>query len=142
MMGADFCGSGSPQPLSSRMLRAMAILVAGLQPDVRDGTMPLIAFEEPETAVHPGAVEVLVEAINEASRFTQVIVASQSADLLDSPMIPLESVLAVESFEGATLMGPVAPAFREVLRSGLFTTGELMRSTQVHPQPIEVFNPA
>ncbi len=120
--------------MSDGTLRALAILVATAQPEVRSGRMPFISFEEPETGVHPGAAGVLLEAIEEASRFTQVVVTSQSSDLLNDRSIPVESLLATEMSEGATLIGPVDPASREALRNRLFTPGELMRETTIHPE--------
>jgi predicted ATPase len=96
--------------------------------------MPLIAFEEPETALHPGALGVLLEAIQEASQFTQVIVTSQSSDLLDNADITADSLVAAEMRDGATVLGSVDSASREVLRDRLFTPGELMRSSRIEPQ--------
>jgi predicted ATPase len=120
--------------MSDGTLRSLAILVAVFQNDVRSGVMPLIAFEEPETALHPGALGVLLEAIQEASQFTQVIVTSQSSDLLDNADITADSLVAAEMRDGATVLGSVDSASREVLRDRLFTPGELMRSSRIEPQ--------
>jgi len=120
--------------MSNGTLRALAILVAASQPEVLSGRLPLITFEEPETGVHPGAVGVLLEAIEEASHFTQVIVTSQSSDLLNDRTIPVGSLLATEMIEGSALIGPIDPGSREVLLNKLFTPGELMRETRIHPE--------
>lgn len=120
--------------MSDGTLRALAILVATAQPDVRSGRLPFITFEEPETGVHPGAVGILLEAIEEASRFTQVVVTSQSSDLLNDRSIDSESLLATEMSSGSTVIGPIDAASREALRSRLFTPGELMRETTIHAE--------
>lgn len=127
---ADFFASD----MSDGTLRALAILVATAQPDIRSGRLPFITFEEPETGVHPGAVGVLLEAIEEASRFTQVLVTSQSSDLLNDRSIVAESLLATEMSQGSTVIGPIDAASREALRNNLFTPGELMRETTIHPE--------
>jgi len=132
---ADFFAN----PMSDGTLRALAILVAASQPEVLSGRLPLITFEEPETGVHPGAVGVLLEAIEEASHFTQIIVTSQSSDLLNDRSIPVESLLATETIEGSTLIGRIDPGSREVLLNKLFTPGELMRETRIHPERPPVY---
>jgi predicted ATPase len=53
-----------------------------LQPPSADRS--LVAVEEPETALHPAGVSALYEALDAAAAHTQVIVTSQSPDLLDS----------------------------------------------------------
>ena len=45
--------------------------------------VPLVGVEEPEIALHPAAALVLLEAIREASRTTQILVTSHSPELLD-----------------------------------------------------------
>jgi predicted ATPase len=120
--------------MSDGTLRALAILVATSQPDVCSGQLPFMTFEEPETGIHPGALGVLLEAIEEASHLTQIIVTSQSSDLLNDRSIPLESLLAAEMVEGSTMIGPIDPGSRDALRNKLFTPGELMRTTRIRPE--------
>ena len=120
--------------MSDGTLRALSVLVATSQPDVRSGQLPLIGFEEPETGVHPGALGVLLEAIEEGSHFIQIVVTSQSSDLLSGSGIPADSLLATEMSEGSTVIGPIDAVSREALRTGLFTAGELMRETTTHPE--------
>ena len=96
---------------------------------------PLVGLEEPEMALHPAAASVLLGALREASTVSQIIVASHSPDLLDDSNIPDESILAVESRDGVTVIGPVDEAGRSVLRDGLFTPGELLRQNQLAPTP-------
>jgi predicted ATPase len=93
----------------------------------------LVGLEEPEAALHPAAAGVLLGALREASTISQVVVTSHSPDLLDDPDIPDESILAVESKDGVTVIGPIDEAGRSVLRDKLFTPGELLRQNQLTP---------
>ena len=94
---------------------------------------PLVGLEEPEAALHPAAASVLLGALREASTISQVVVTSHSPDLLDDPDIPDDSILAVESKDGVTVIGPVDEADRKVLHDRLFTPGELLRQNQLTP---------
>ena len=120
--------------MSDGTLRALGILVALFQeePEFRPS---MIAIEEPESALHPAASAALREALVQASRTSQVLVTSHSPDLLDDDAIRPESVLAVSSREGETVIAPVDRAAREMLREELFTPGELLRLEQLQPDP-------
>lgn len=120
------------QSMSDGTLRALGVLVALFQTHARM-TIPLVGIEEPETALHPAASGLLLEALKEASRFVQVVVTSHSADLLDDPDIEASQIVAVASCEGTSLLAPVDEATRSVLRDKLFTVGELLRQNQLQP---------
>ena len=60
---------------------------------------------------------------------------SHSPELLDDPDIRDDSILAVESKDGVTVIGPVDEAGRSVLHDRLFTPGELLRQNQLAPSP-------
>ncbi|CAN5583433.1 AAA family ATPase [soil metagenome] len=117
--------------MSDGTLRGLGVLVALLQANGRPPT--LIGIEEPEVALHPAAVGVLVDAIRDASQHTQVIITSHSPDLLDRPDLDGESLLAVVADEGVTIIGGLNDVGREVLRDQLFTAGELLRLNQIQP---------
>lgn len=122
--------------MSDGTLRAFGILLALFQGLGRNGQAPpLVGLEEPEAALHPAAAGVLLGALREASIVSQVVVTSHSPDLLDDPAIAAESILAVESRDGVTVIGPVDEAGRSVLRDQLFTPGELLRQNQLTPTP-------
>jgi predicted ATPase len=122
--------------MSDGTLRAFGVLLALFQGVGRDGQAPpLVGLEEPEVALHPAAAGVLLGALREASVVSQVLVTSHSPDLLDDSNIPDESILAVESRDGVTVIGPVDEAGRSVLRDKLFTPGELLRQNQLAPTP-------
>jgi len=120
--------------MSDGTLRAFGVLLALFQGLGRNGEAPpLVGLEEPEVALHPAAASVLLGALREASTVSQIVVTSHSPDLLDDSNIPDESILAVESRDGVTVIGPVDEAGRSVLRDKLFTPGELLRQNQLTP---------
>ena len=94
----------------------------------------LIGLEEPETALHPAASSQLLSALRQASQYSQILVTSHSPDLLDNKDIDTDSLLAVDSFDGLTRIGPIDDAGRQMLRDHLFTAGELLRINQLAPR--------
>ncbi len=124
--------------MSDGTLRALGVLLAihQLGANGESSRSPsLIGLEEPETALHPAAASVLLAALREASRSTQIVVTSHSPELLDNPDIDAESIYAVENDDGLTRIGPIDAAAREMLRQRLFTPGELLRQNQLSPDP-------
>lgn len=117
--------------MSDGTLRGLGVLVALLQANGRAPT--LVAIEEPEVALHPAALGVLVDAIRDAAIQTQVLATSHSPELLDRPGIGPGELLAVEAVDGITTIGPVDAASIDALRSRLFTAGELLRLDQLEP---------
>jgi predicted ATPase len=114
--------------MSEGTLRALGILAALLQPDGSSARGPrLVGFEEPEHALHPGALAVLLAALREGSAGRQIIVTTHSADLLENKEVSPEELLAVDAFDGVSHLGPVDEAGRTTLRDRLFTGGELLR---------------
>ena len=130
---------GSSAPLqfpayavSDGTLRALGLLVALFQ----RGSEPweqlrLIGIEEPELALHPAATEVLLDALREASRHTQVLVTSHSPDLLDHKDIVADELIAVDARDGNTVIGEPGAAAVSALRDRLYTAGELLRMDQL-----------
>ncbi len=120
--------------MSDGTLRALGILVALFQTGgERNVLIPLVGIEEPETALHPAAVAVLLDALEEASLTRQVLITSHSADLLDNKRIDPDALLAVAARDGKTEIGPIDAASRSVLRDHLFTAGEMLRMSQFAP---------
>jgi predicted ATPase len=123
--------------MSDGTLRALGVLVALFQSS--NGHLrpvPLVAIEEPEAALHPAAAGVLLDALSEASRSTQVLVTSHSPDLLENDGIPAESILAVTLDEGETRIGPLDSVGASALRDHLYTPGELLRMNQLTPDSV------
>ncbi len=122
--------------MSDGTLRACGVLLALFQRAGSDASVPwLVGIEEPEAALHPAGVSVLVDSLRDASAYAQVVVTSHSADLLDDPMIKADQVIAVLSEGGQTHIGPMDEVGRSVLRDRLYTAGELLRMNQVDPDP-------
>jgi predicted ATPase len=122
--------------MSDGTLRALGILVALFQSGANGDDAPLlIGLEEPETALHPAAVGVLIDSLHEASSTRQVLVTSHSPELLDNASIGHSEILAVVANEGETKIGRLDEAGRSVLRDHLFTAGDLLRMNQLRPDP-------
>lgn len=120
--------------MSDGTLRALGIFVALYQGG--EGLRPsLVGIEEPEVALHPAAAAVVRDALTRASTRCQVVVTSHSPELLDDASVDVDSILAVSSDDGATVIAPVDAASRETVRNGLFTAGELLVLNQLSPDP-------
>ncbi|MGK2883658.1 MAG: AAA family ATPase [Rhodococcus sp. (in: high G+C Gram-positive bacteria)] len=119
--------------MSDGTLRGLGVLVAMLQ--AVGGSTSLIGIEEPEVALHPAAVGVIVDAIRDASLHTQLVVTSHSPDLLDRNDLLPEELVAVRSEEGITEIGPLNEFGRSALKNHMFTPGELMRMNELQPDP-------
>jgi predicted ATPase len=119
--------------MSDGTLRALGALVAVTQ--LTDGaqTVRLVGIEEPETALHPAAAGALMDALREATKHTQVIVTTHSADLLDQVDIDNDGLLVVVSEDGITRIAPADQASIDVVRSHLYSAGELLRTDQLAP---------
>ena len=122
--------------MSDGTLRVLGILVALFQGDNNaQKRVTLVGIEEPETALHPGAVAVLLDGLRDAAHRTQVIITTHSPELLDDKHLDVNSILAVEAHDGDTVIAPVDEASRSVVQDRLFTIGELLRSNQLQPDP-------
>ncbi|MBP8197264.1 MAG: AAA family ATPase [Chromatiaceae bacterium] len=134
MAGAKHPWRFLAQNMSDGTLRALGVLTALFQGN-QDYSPTLIGIEEPETALHPGASAALREALQRASEQTQVIVTSHSPDLLDDLNLSANALLAVASVGGETRIAALDVASRTALRDQLFTAGELLRLSQLAPDP-------
>lgn len=120
------------QNMSDGTVRALGVLVALHQ--VGNGLpLPLVGIEEPETALHPAATGVLLDALRDAATRMQVLATTHSAELLADPDIPDDTILAVTSEENETRIGPIDRIGREAMRERLFTAGELLRENRLVP---------
>jgi type I restriction enzyme M protein len=86
----------------------------------------LLIVEEPERSVHLGAAGFLYEVLREAADQGAVLVTTHSADLLDAARD--EEILVCEYADGVTRVGPLDPSQRQIVKEGLFSLSELMRS--------------
>jgi type I restriction enzyme M protein len=123
----------SASEMSEGALRALGILVAAQQMTADE----LLIIEEPEVAIHVGAAQLLFDVLKEASTRGSLLITTHSADLLDAARE--EEILVCSYRDGVTQLGPLSSAQREVVRQGLFSVAELMRS---EPLRIEGEEPA
>ncbi len=128
--GREFTASA----MSDGTLRSLGCLLAVHQCHYYPGReVGFAGIEEPETALHPAAVNVLVDALDEATLWTQVLLTTHSPELLDNPTIRPSSVRVVEMIDGRTVIGPVDAAGLEVVRLNLNTLGGLEREGGLVP---------
>lgn len=121
--------------MSDGTLRSLGVLTALFQTHPRLGAPSLVAIEEPESTLHPGAAGVLMDALIEASERHQVLATTHSPDLLDNPKLRLDSIRIVESVNGETTIAEADEASKEAVAQNLFTPGELMRQSQISAAP-------
>ncbi len=86
-----------PYHLSDGSIRFICLAAALLQPNPPS----TIIIDEPELGLHPGAVSILADLIKTASNNTQVIVATQSALLINH--FGVEDIIVAKRKGGATL---------------------------------------
>ena len=107
---------------SDGTLRMLGILVALYQ----DPPRTLLALEEPELTIHPGALGLLWEEIEGASDNCQTLITTHSPDLLD--MCKVEQIRVVEKVNGVTLIDPIEETQKKAIQERLFAPGELLRA--------------
>lgn len=134
--GSDHVNVFPRESMSEGTLRAAGVLAALLQQPAAAGDISLIGIEEPETALHPATVGALYEALTEASERVQVIVTSQSSDLLENDEADLSHIRAVAAVGGVTYIGEVDKAGQRLVADGLMTLSELHRSGQMLPAEV------
>ncbi|MEU8200240.1 AAA family ATPase [Streptosporangium sp. NPDC049046] len=123
-----------PEAISVGTLHAAGVLAALFQPLVLDGQTKLVVIEEPETALHPAAAGALFDALTEASERVQVVITTQSADLLDRDDFDPACVRVVAMNSGVTVIGEIDEVSRRLVEEKRTTLGELMRGGQLRPE--------
>lgn len=116
--------------MSDGTLRALAALVAVFQ-ETYSGPPSLVAIEEPETSLHPAASAALVDALDEATGRTQVLITTHSTELLDNETIRPDNIRVVEMVDGETTLAKLDEASYEIIRRRLDTLGGLERQNQL-----------
>jgi predicted ATPase len=119
--------------MSDGTLRALAALVAAFQIVLPHGYPGLVAIEEPETALHPAAMRALVDALDEATTQTQVVLTTHSAELLDNPTLGPENIRTVQLIDGQTVIAPIDAGSVDIIRRRLNTLGGLERDSLLEP---------
>ena len=95
-----------PHQLSDGLLRLMALVTLLRQPE--DRLPSLIIIDEPELGLHPYALEIVVSLLESVSTHAQVIVATQSAPLVD--MCDPDTIVVVDRIEGRSEFRRLRPA--------------------------------
>lgn len=113
--------------MSDGTLRAFSILLAMLQPS----RPSLLVIEEPEIAIHLGALRTLVDLLEQHSENSQIVITTHSADIVDS--LPVEALRVVWSDGGSSQVAPLAEHMRDTVYQGLVTPGDLLRSDSLDP---------
>jgi predicted ATPase len=85
-----------PYHLSDGSIRFICLSTALLQPNPPS----TIIIDEPELGLHPAAISILAELIQNASKRTQLIVATQSPALIDN--FRVEDIVVVNRKDGAS----------------------------------------
>ena len=115
--------------MSDGTLRAVGLLAAVFQRPAPS----LIAVEEPEATIHPGALESILDLLRHAANHMQVVITTHSPELLDAKWITDRHLRIVEWTEGATRVAPLSDATRKALHDHLMGAGELLRSNALDP---------
>lgn len=92
----------------------------------------LIAIEEPELALHPGALGLVIDELRAATARSQVIITTQSSDVADL-LAPDELRVVFPTVTGA-IMTPISGRQRSIVKGKLFSLGELHRSEGLEPE--------
>lgn len=115
---------------SDGTLRMLGMLVALYQIDLQQ---TVLALEEPEIALHPGALAVLSDVIREAAKRHQIVITTQSPDLISR--FNVDELRVVERIEGVTQIGIVDEVQRETIQEQLFSAGDLLRIEGLRREP-------
>lgn len=96
--------SGLLEPLTAWRLSDGTLKFLGLLAVLLDPTpAPLICIEEPEVGLHPEAIQIVADALIDASERTQLIVTTHSEALIDALSERPEDVLVTErDFDNST----------------------------------------
>lgn len=118
-----------PYHFSDGSIRFICLAVALLQPNPPS----TIIIDEPELGLHPSAITILAELIQNASKRTQLIVATQSPALIDH--FGVEDVIVVNRKHGASIFERLKEKdFNVWLES--YSVGELWSKNVISGGPV------
>ncbi len=115
--------------LSDGTLRFMALTTLLLQPS----RPSIIIMDEPELGLHPYAVTLLASLVKQAAKDTQIILATQSALLLDH--FNPEDVLVADRIDGATGFNRLDPARLQIWLKE-YSLGQLWEKNEFGGRPV------
>ena len=108
---------------SDGTLRVAGILTALLQ----EPPLTLVAIEEPELTVHPGALRILFDFLRDASTRGQVVVTTHSPEMLDC--FAPEDIRRVSKRDRVTSVESLDDGQQKSVKQGLLSSGDLLRSS-------------
>ena len=116
------------ESMSDGTLRSLGILI-GLFNKIEESqtSKNLIAIEEPEITIHPGAASIVLDAVFEVSRKSQIIASTHSPDLLDHEKVLPNYIRSVKNIHGESRISNIDSVAVSAIQDELFTAGELMR---------------
>ena len=109
---------------SDGTLRVAGLLTALLQ----QPSVAVIAIEEPELTVHPGALPLLVDYLHQATEVSQVIITTHSPLILDVLDLDRDKVFVVDSVEGKTHVQAVTEDHLVPVKQSLLSLGDMFLS--------------
>ena len=112
---------------SDGTLRSAALLTALVQ----SPPPSLMAIEEPELAIHPGALTVIRDFIVEAQNHAQIVITTHSPELLDH--FDADYVRVVHRAADATRISVMDEDQRQAVRDSLTTLGDVLRHEGLKP---------
>jgi len=117
--------------MSDGTLRALGLLLAVFQINKPS----LIFIDEPEASIHPGAAGAILDTLKHAASTMQVVVSTQSPEILDAKWIEGKNLRSVVWREGATHVEEIPENAKRALQVHLMGAGELLRSEALEPSP-------
>jgi predicted ATPase len=115
---------------SDGTIRLLALLAALYQQPPGS----LTAIEEPELSLYPNIMGRVGEDLREAALRTQVLITTQSPDLISR--FTAEELRVVERTKEGTYIGPIAEHQIETINQKLFSGGDLMRIEGLRSKPV------
>ena len=115
--------------MSDGTLRLLGLLLAVFQRP----SPTVLAIEEPEVTMHPGAVGAITDVLREASRSMQVVVTTHSPEVLDAEWIEDHHLRLIYSEHGFSHVRTVSGPTRQALKEHLMSAGELLRANALRP---------
>jgi predicted ATPase len=113
--------------MSDGTLRAFGILLAVLQ----DRKPQMVIIEEPEVAIHLGALRTLIEIIKVYSAGSQAVITTHSADIVD--LLETNELRIIWAENGESHIAKLAFHTKSLLRDGLVSAADLIRTDALDP---------
>ncbi len=117
---------------SDGTLRIAGIITALLQ----SPPLSVMGIEEPELTIHPGAIPLLFDFINQATKNSQVILTTHSPELLDC--IEPRNIRVVERSDQISYVKEMAKDQKDIVKKGLLTLGEIHRTQGITSGQMEM----